>query len=424
MAISIRLLPLVFLSGALAAHVRQRALDATPPSVYRNQPPAGSATVPQSVGDGGRWNYTGCYTDSVLNRVLPEKAGVNGGMTAEKCTSACQAKGFPFAGTEYAKGTPSLSFLSYDLWCGNILNSKSTTTCDMRCTGDASQICGGGNCITVFHDTPPTNVPQSVGDGGGWKYTGCYTDSVSNRTFPTSANVEGGMTAEKCTNACQAKGFPFAGCGDLLNSAPASGCDMACTGDGSQNCGGGNRLSVFHDSSESTMPVATTLTCVDRTTEDDFTLQAVFRDGSPPVNLLVTHSTSSTAVITSCTNCSTPYISYSLYEGAFYAEADTNPAIAVSPPLAAGEIVTLSTVEHKMFTGYCTVTSGDAMLLAGNDRSDRWALCPNAAANGRMEVVWDPKPGHSQYILEECQKVDLQVIYCEPEESDQPEASD
>ncbi|KAJ7487198.1 hypothetical protein B0H11DRAFT_2409786 [Mycena galericulata] len=412
MAISIRLLPLVLLNGALAAHVRQRAFGATPPSVYRNQPPAEPepATVPQSVGDSGRWNYTGCYTDSVLNRVLPEKAGVDGGMTAETCTSACQAKGYPFAGTEYAKGTPSLR-------CGNSLDSKPTTTCDMRCAGDASQICGGGNCITVFHDTLPTNVPQSVGDGGRWKYAGCYTDSVSNRTFPTSANVEGGMTAEKW-------------CGDHLDSAPTSGCDMACTGDGSQNCGGGNRLSVFYDSSESTMPVATT--CVDRTTEEDFTLQAVFRDGSPPVYLLVTHSTSSTAVITSCSNCSTPYILYSLYEGAFYAiqadfpdaDADADPATAVSPPLAAGEIVTLSTVEHETFTGYCTVTSGDATLLAGNNHSDRWALCPNAAANGRMEVVWDPKPGHSQYILEECQEVDLQVIYCEPEESDEPEASD
>ncbi|KAJ7431964.1 hypothetical protein B0H11DRAFT_2297925 [Mycena galericulata] len=283
---SIRLLPLVFLSGQLTS----ASGPLTRPSVYRSQPPAEPATVPQSVGDGGRWNYTGCYTDSVSNRVLPEKADVDGGMTVEKCTSACQAKGFPFAGTEYAKGTPSLSFLSYDLWCG-----------------------------------------------------------------------------------------------DRLDSAPASGCDMACTGDGSQNCGGGNRLSVFHDSSESTMPVGTT--CVDRTTEEDFTLQAVFRDGSPPVYLLVTHSTTSTAVITSCTNCSTPYISYSLYEGAFYAEADTNPAIAVSPPLAAGDIITLSTVEHETFTGYCTVTSGDATLLAGNNRSDCWALCPNAAANGRMEVV-------------------------------------
>lgn len=74
---------------------------------------------------------------------------------------------------------------------------------------------------------------------------------------------------------------------------------MACAGDSTQICGGGNHISVFHD----TPPVANrsapvTTTCVEKSTKSNFTLRAEFRDGSPPVYLLVTHITSSTAVIT------------------------------------------------------------------------------------------------------------------------------
>ncbi|KAJ7468378.1 hypothetical protein B0H11DRAFT_2305360 [Mycena galericulata] len=467
--IPIRLLTLVLLSGALAAHVRQRAPDATSPSlwvldgcytdsisnrtltgasktdtsdmsveactdfcstfpysgvglatpsslparpraqttavscarpstgnagetcgapsriaVYHNQPLAQPASTPQSVGDGGRWNYTGRYTDSMSNRVLLEKMGVEGGMTTEKCTSACQAKGFSFAGTEYAKGTPSLTtslVLSMPTKEYSLQNTGVATawtpsrprhaTCGAPATRARSAAAG-----TVLRSSTiprPRMCPRASGTadaGNTW-----YTDSVSNRTFPTSANVEGGMTAEKW-------------CGDRLDSAPASGCDMACTGDSSQNCGGGNRLSVFHDSS--TGPVTTT--CVDRTTEEDFTLQVVFHDGSPPVYLLATRDITSRTVITSCTNCSTPYISYSLYKGEFYAiqaDSDADPGVAVSPPLTPGEFFTLSTIGRETSTGHCTVVHPSSAFLHLNQLPPMYQV--NFVVR-RALVSSEPKP--------------------------------
>jgi glucan 1,3-beta-glucosidase len=52
-----------------------------------------------------RWNFRGCYTDSVSERTLPNGEQVPGGtnaMTNELCQSTCLANGFDIAGTEYA----------------------------------------------------------------------------------------------------------------------------------------------------------------------------------------------------------------------------------------------------------------------------------------------------------------------------------
>jgi hypothetical protein len=74
------------------------------------------------------------------------------------------------------------------------------------------------------------------------------------------------MTNQNCINFCNGKGYPYAGteyagqcfCGTSIMSPGAnttdSDCNMACTGDATQPCGAGNRLSVYKTSQALTGP--------------------------------------------------------------------------------------------------------------------------------------------------------------------------
>ena len=89
-----------------------------------------------------------CYADCVgphRTRILPDDKILNDdSMTIEKCKNFCFGKDFHFAGVEYAD----------ECWCGNKKPSsdlvKPSSECNIPCTGDNSQICGGGCRINVY----------------------------------------------------------------------------------------------------------------------------------------------------------------------------------------------------------------------------------------------------------------------------------
>ncbi|CAP60434.1 uncharacterized protein PODANS_1_7300 [Podospora anserina S mat+] len=99
------------------------------------------------------------------------------------------------------------------------------------------------------------SVPATL--PGQWQYEGCYTD-IPGRTLTGGGYVNGThMTAETCISYCQTRGFKFAGteysvecfCGNSIAPAAAqvadSVCNMACSGDATQPCGAGSRLSLY-----------------------------------------------------------------------------------------------------------------------------------------------------------------------------------
>ncbi|KAJ7159926.1 WSC domain-containing protein [Mycena crocata] len=415
--------------------------------VYLNAQKDGPTSTPASVGDGGRWNHTGCFVDSVSARELPASVTIDGGVTAEKCTAACQAEGFLVAG------------------CGNSLNASAApdSDCHLRCAGDVSQVCGGNNRLTVFQDTstasppaPNATIPASVGDEGRWNHTGCFVDSVSARALPASMSVDGGATAEKCTNACQDKGFSVAGleyyrmlyscplqflyflrvhfplciecwCGQALNAtvAPEGDCSLPCAGDASQVCGGYDRLTVFQDtppapptnSTQNTLPApnVTVTTCYETSTKSDFNIIAVYKDGSPPVWLSVVTTGRTDAVLTSCDKCPTPFISQDIHHGQFRAlqQSTGNTSVAAAP--TTGEPLKLTYTSEsrheEAFSNFCTMTTGNATVLAVDTQDALWALCPIAAAGGRSDVVSNPTSSHGDYALKDCRFVDLVLAY-------------
>ena len=101
---------------------------------------AGTATV---VKASGQWAYEGCYSDSGSPRALTHGL-TNANKTVEGALAACKTGGYSLCGIEYGGQT----------WGGNALSSGSSEigygACDMSCSGDASQLCGGPNAIDLY----------------------------------------------------------------------------------------------------------------------------------------------------------------------------------------------------------------------------------------------------------------------------------
>ncbi|KAF0320781.1 WSC domain-containing protein [Colletotrichum asianum] len=88
----------------------------------------------------------------------------------------------------------------------------------------------------------------------GWTYKGCYTDGPA-RQLARASYADPSMTEESCVNFCQEHGFPVAGveyssecwCDYRIPAErrPETDCNMVCSGDSTEYCGAGNRLTVF-----------------------------------------------------------------------------------------------------------------------------------------------------------------------------------
>ncbi|KAF8853757.1 WSC-domain protein [Acephala macrosclerotiorum] len=213
----------------------------------------GRALVPASNLP-GTWNYQGCYTD--VGRTLTGTSYTNTtGMTDEACVAYCNINEFIYAGTEY----------SSQCFCGATIASAATlvnetTDCTMPCSGNFSEPCGGLSRLSIFWNgvLPPSTNPGV----SGWSFAGCYAEGVTGRILPNQVATPGGpgnLTVSLCTSTCQTAGYVLVGveysqqcyCGNTFSNggAPApdglAGCNMLCSGNLSEYCGGPNRLDVY-----------------------------------------------------------------------------------------------------------------------------------------------------------------------------------
>jgi hypothetical protein len=85
-------------------------------------------------------------------------------------------------------------------------------------------------------------------------YLGCYKDP--NNPFDLDGHLVRSQTntPQRCIETCRAKGFAYAGvqygqsclCGNSYGKfGKANNCNMTCTGDSRQNCGGYNSNAVY-----------------------------------------------------------------------------------------------------------------------------------------------------------------------------------
>jgi hypothetical protein len=236
------------------------------------------------------WAPLGCYTDSVQARTLSVGMPVPGGpgnMTVENCQAACFGAKYNIAGVEYAQ----------ECYCDNIYNNgggpapDGNAQCNMNCNGNTYEVCGGPNRLNVYMyvagpststtattttpaatttpsgvattpvTTTPSATPTSSGTASslpvGWTYRGCYIDNANGRILaPNGASDTN--TVESCAQSCVALGKTVAGleytrecyCGSaLVNGAALAGadnqCNMPCSGNSSEICGGPSRMSIY-----------------------------------------------------------------------------------------------------------------------------------------------------------------------------------
>lgn len=203
----------------------------------------------------GTWTSQGCYIDPLGPRPLAAASYTNGtAMTTEACINFCAGQSFVYAGTEYAA----------ECYCDNSLHAGGpalASDCNMPCSGNSSEICGAGGRLSLYASgQAPPPPPSTAAKIANWSSIGCYSDNVNGagRTLTVGVAITGGLTMEKCTAACYNAGLPLAGseyagecyCGSTFANggapAPAADCNMLCSGNSLEFCGGPNRLTVYN----------------------------------------------------------------------------------------------------------------------------------------------------------------------------------
>ncbi|KAI4146104.1 MAG: hypothetical protein L6R39_003588 [Caloplaca ligustica] len=212
----------------------------TKPTTSTTTSSTSSAATPSLAG----YAYQGCYTDSTSARVLTGKSTSSSTMTYKSCSAYCT--GYTYLALEFGS----------QCYCGNAFSAPSSpapaSDCSTKCSGDATQLCGAGNRMTLFKSNgqSPTNATVA-----GWTYDGCYTDSTSARVLTGKYIPDNALTVERCAVGC--KGYAIFGaeygsqcfCANAFanptTKVPEGDCGYTCAGNSLQACGAGNRLSVY-----------------------------------------------------------------------------------------------------------------------------------------------------------------------------------
>lgn len=197
-----------------------------------------SATLPGGV--------IGCFQETSNGNGLPDFSFTNTAMTQERCAEGCKELGYKLAGLENANKCD----------CGNTWQGGQMlpiSSCNTPCSGNSTQMCGSTNSITLLNTT---NTVVTNNRASGW--LGCYMDQTSPRLLPDYSYSASTMNTTICKQACQVRGFPYAGtqsgnqcwCASEFtqsqNLMPSSQCATPCAGDASQTCGGNWRMDVYN----------------------------------------------------------------------------------------------------------------------------------------------------------------------------------
>jgi hypothetical protein len=95
----------------------------------------------QAVKQPGRTGFIGCFKDPNSPYDLDGHLERSSNNTPQRCVETCRAKGFAYAGVQYGQSC----------LCGNSYGKFGPAdNCNMKCTGDSSQICGGYNSNSVY----------------------------------------------------------------------------------------------------------------------------------------------------------------------------------------------------------------------------------------------------------------------------------
>ncbi|KAI9684287.1 MAG: hypothetical protein M1822_005760 [Bathelium mastoideum] len=158
-------------------------------------------------------NYLGCATDlyaTTGQRALANASTATTNMTLETCASFCTTGGnyYGLYGVEY----------SGECYCGNALLGGSTllpasdTSCNLRCNGNDTEVCGGSARLSVYNNTAYV-APRVVNNVGKYVTKGCLTDpnNGNGRALAGNSTRSPTLTVESCVKFCLGQSYKYAG---------------------------------------------------------------------------------------------------------------------------------------------------------------------------------------------------------------------
>ncbi|WVQ77852.1 hypothetical protein IAR50_007549 [Cryptococcus sp. DSM 104548] len=188
---------------------------------------------------------TTCIAEGTSGRALAHESYAADDMTLNMCLTYCENLGWQYAGIEYGR----------ECYCGDYLaNGASldlTATCNVPCGGDSTEICGGGNALSLFVNP---SLALDLTTVLGYNLQGCVQE-VTGRLLSNSSYASDDMTVDTCISFCADQGLVLAGleygrecyCASALASAQvlSTQCDMKCAGNTTENCGGADAIKLY-----------------------------------------------------------------------------------------------------------------------------------------------------------------------------------
>lgn len=204
----------------------------------------------------GSYSYLGCANQTSPLALAGMSKTDSKKMTTETCQKYCLDNNYGLAATQNG-GT---------CYCGNGLQSYSAVgqkSCNVPCTGNNTEVCGGAKSLSVWNSTSATIPPTAVKAVGAYALQGCYSGSnIIKAASHTSAT---GLTVESCVGYCITKGYKVAGVQDgktcycdskLATTAKKeslASCNVLCAGNRREFCGAyGKNLVYQYDMSSVT----------------------------------------------------------------------------------------------------------------------------------------------------------------------------
>lgn len=191
-----------------------------------------------------------CYQDNRQNRILNHEQEIgSSNMSKGSCEDQCENLGYTYYGLENGS----------DCYCGNSINGNppqiTLSECNEPCTGNELDNCGGDLKMNLF--TLSSNLISDF-DSNADPQGQCYLDNLQNRILNHAQEIgSSNMSIGSCQGQCQGLGYKYYGlengsdcyCGNSINGNPSqlpgSQCDMTCTGDDLDNCGGNLKMNLF-----------------------------------------------------------------------------------------------------------------------------------------------------------------------------------
>ncbi|XP_071849045.1 sialate:O-sulfotransferase 2-like [Apostichopus japonicus] len=214
--------------------------------------------------------YMGCYKDATTKyrRALQGAfyTDINR-MTIERCLQHCSLKSYPFAGLEF----------SSECYCAQAVTAskaREKDACNMTCSGNKDQICGGAPYISVYQISTPGQAiagadhlvnQKEANTVRGYDFRACvpYVKKKGDSIFTGGILIEQStMTIPSCLKACGDEQHPLAGmargkechCGhlttdfDLQDKVDPEMCNAPCPGDEKSFCGADEYVSIYQTS--------------------------------------------------------------------------------------------------------------------------------------------------------------------------------